>query len=156
MEMEGLDEFQKDLLSLAQEKLPRETYKIMRKIGSKATTQVRKVARAKINNSQDKLYYKSIKRGKAFKDDTDTFVVRVFSSAPHAHLLEYGHRQVVNPGKGIGNGRGVVPGKGIGREVGFVPGQHVFSEGMKNFDDSGQYSNMISEWLDQMLDEKGL
>lgn len=138
MEFVGLDEFQKDLLSLAQDKLPRETYKHMRKVGSKNAVQIRKVARAKVDKKTG-MYHKRFKRGKVFRDDDGTYVVRVFNSSPHAHLIEYGHRLV----------RG-------GQEVGFVPGKNVISEGSKNFDDSQQFEKMTAEWLDKMLDEQGL
>ena len=70
-------------------------------------------------------YMKSIKRGKVYTKD-GAQRVRVYSNAPHAHLIEEGHDQVVNPPKE--KGRGVKPGKGIGDKVGHVEGHEVFLE----------------------------
>ncbi|RKD26687.1 hypothetical protein BEP19_15885 [Ammoniphilus oxalaticus] len=143
IEFEGLSEFQKDLLELAQETLPRETNRIMGRIGTRATTHVRREARAKVGKNgrgPTGNYYKRIKRGRVFKDKEGKIVTRVINSAPHAHLIEYGHKQVTKDG----------------REVGFVPGKHVMSNGAKNFDNSGDFEKMLSDWLDEMLDSKGL
>lgn len=138
MEFEGLTDFQRDLLEVAQVRLPRETYKIMRKIGSKANTQVKKEARSKVKKVTG-TYHKRFKRGKAFKDADGQIVVRIINSSPHAHLIEHGHRLV----------RG-------GVEVGFVPGKKVMESGMANFDSSGQFDKMLSDWLDEELDKGNL
>lgn len=139
IEFEGLDEFMEDLLVIAQDKMPRESYKIMRKVGQRATTHVRREARAKVK-SKTGLYYKRIKRGKVFKDDADQIVVRVINSAPHAHLIEYGHKVVTKSGDVIG----------------YVPGRNVMSSGAVNFDQSGEFGKMLETWLDELLDSGGL
>lgn len=134
MEMKGLTEFQKDLLEVAQQKLPRETVKIMRKTGSKARTHVARKAR-RLVKKQTGLYHKKWKRGRVFKGENGEWVVRVYNSAPHAHLIEDGHRQVTKDGK----------------VVGFVRGKKVLDKGMKEFDDSGQFEQMLGDWLDDLL-----
>lgn len=139
MEFEGLSEFQKDLLEVGQKKLPKESIKIMRKIGSKARTHVARASRSKIHKVSGN-YQKAWKRGKAFKDSNGNIVVRVINSSPHAHLIEDGHRQVTKDG----------------REIGFVPGKKILENGMKEFESSGQIDGMLYDWLDQMLDEKKL
>lgn len=138
MKIEGLTEFQKDLLDVAQRKLPKETFKVMRKIGTKARTQVAKHARSKVKKDTG-TYHKRFKRGKVFKDADGQIVVRVINSAPHAHLIEHGHRVV----------RG-------GDEVGFAPGKKVMEQGIKNFDNSGEFEKMLSDWLDDLLDSGDL
>lgn len=135
----GLTEFQRDLLAMTPKKVTRESFKIMRKIGSKARTAVAKEARAKVKK-RNNVYHKRFKRGKVFKDPNDKIVVRVFNSAPHAHLIEHGHRQVTKDG----------------REVGFVPGRKVLEHGAENFSNSGQFDDMLSEWLDDLLRSGGL
>lgn len=133
--IDGLTNFQKDLLEVAQEKLPKETFGIMRKIGSKARTHVAKEARSKVKKKAG-TYHKKFKRGKVFKDNKGQIIVRVVNSSPHAHLIEHGHRNVT-PG---------------GREVGFTTGKKVMEQGIQNFDASGEFENMLSEWLDELLD----
>lgn len=134
LELEGLDDFQRRLLEVAQRRLPKETPKIMRKIGSKARTAIAKEARSKVKKDTG-TYHKRFKRGKVFKDPEGKFVVRVFNSSSHAHLIEYGHRQVTKSGQ----------------EVGFVTGKKVMKNGIDNFNSSGQVDSMLSDWLDDLL-----
>ena len=72
------------------------------------------------------------------------------------HLLEYGHEKVVNPGKGRGNGRGVIPGRGIGRNVGFQPGYKVMEKGAREFEEKREDVNEISKALDKLLSDNRL
>lgn len=137
MKFEGLTDFQKDLLDVATNKLPRQTFKLMRKSGTAARKIVLKHARSKVKKDTG-LYFKRFKRGKAFKDDEGKYVIRVYNSAPHAHLIEHGHRQVTKDG----------------REVGFVPGKHVVAEGIQKFDD--EFEQRISDWLDELLESGDL
>lgn len=139
MKFEGLSDFQKDLLEVTQRKLPKESTKIMRKIGSKARTQVARKSR-KLVKKDTGLYHKKWKRGKVFRGEDGELVVRVINTAPHAHLIEHGHRQVTKDG----------------REVGFVKGKKVLDKGIKDFDDSGQYEEMLSDWLDELLESEKL
>lgn len=139
IEFEGLTEFQLDLLEVAQDKMPREVRRAMMKIGNRAAVHVRRVARTKVQKKTG-TYHKRFKRGKVFKDAEGKWVTRVYNSSSHAHLIEHGHRQVTKDG----------------REIGFTPGKHVMEEGIQRFDDSGEYAERISDWLDEMLDSKGL
>lgn len=137
MDIRGLTEFQRDLLKIAQRELPREIPKIMRKIGSKARTQVARKARSQVNKVTGN-YHKKWKRGKVFKGERGETVVRVINSSPHAHLIEDGHRLVTKDGE----------------EIGFVQGKKILEKGMREFEDSGQVGTMLSQWLDDLL-EKG-
>lgn len=134
MEIEGLSDLQKDLLKIAQRELPKETKKIMRKAGSKARTYVARKARSKVKKKTGN-YHKKWKRGKAYVNAKGENVVRVINSSPHAHLIEDGHRQVTKDG----------------REVGFVRGRKVLDQGIRDFENSGQYEKILSDWLDQLL-----
>lgn len=135
MQLNGLNEFQKYLIEIAQKKLPKESPKIMRKIGSKARTAVAKKGRQTVKKKTG-LYSKSWKRGKVFIGRNNEFVVRVYNSSPHAHLIEHGHRQVTEDG----------------REVGFVQGKKPLEKGMREFEDSGQVEELILDWLDGLLE----
>lgn len=140
IDFEGLSEFQEDLLEVAQKKLPKESFKMMRKAGNKLTTHVKREAKSAVDHTSGTgNYYRGIKRGKVFKDAEGKIVVRAINSAPHAHLLEYGHRIV----------RG-------GKEIGFAPGRLVMSAAAKNFDNSGDLEKVVSEELDRMLWEHDL
>ncbi|MED3549962.1 HK97 gp10 family phage protein [Cytobacillus praedii] len=133
MRIDGLTQFQKDLLDVAERKLPKEIPKVLRKIGSKARTNVAKKARREVKKRTGN-YAKGWKRGKVFKNGRNV-IVRVYNGSPHAHLIEDGHRQVTADG----------------REVGFVPGKKVLEKSMIEFDNSGQVSEIVGEWLDDLL-----
>ena len=139
LEIKGLSEFQVDLLDVAQVKLPKQSYKIMRKIGSKARTQIVRKARSEVKKDTG-FYHSKFKRGKVFKDAEGKIVVRIVNSAPHAHLIEHGHRQVTKDGQ----------------EIGFVPGKKVMEKGMSQFDGSGTFDKMLLEWLDELLESGDL
>ena len=133
MDIKGLTEFQKELLELAQRKLPRESFKIMRKIGSKARTHTARKARREVKKVTG-TYQKRWKRGKVFKGSDGEYVVRVYNSSPHAHLIEDGHRMITRDGQ----------------EVGFVKGKKVLDKSMREFDE--EMDEMLSDWLDDLLE----
>ncbi|MCM3411465.1 HK97 gp10 family phage protein [Metabacillus litoralis] len=133
IEIKGLTEFQKGLLELAQEKLPKESKQIMRKMGSKARTHVARKSRREIKKVSGN-YQKSWKRGKLFIGRDGEIAIRVYNSARHAHLIEDGHRVVVK-----------------GKEVGFSSGKHILEKGMNEFEED-QMEEMLSDWLDDLLE----
>lgn len=100
--------------------LLKEGTKLKRKTVSRARTLGRKTGN----------YIKSIKRGKVY-DYNGAHAVRVYSTAPHAHLIEEGHRMVTHDG----------------REVGFVPGHHVFETAGREFET--QYLVDVEDFLDE-------
>jgi hypothetical protein len=139
MEIKGLTEFQKELLEIAQDKLPRESFKVMRKLGSRARVYVAKRAR-QVNKVSGNYIGKGPKkygwkRSKAFYK-FDEYGVTVYNKAPHAHLVEHGHRMVTQDGK----------------EAGFVKGQKVRENGMDDFEASGEVDEILSKWLDDLLE----
>jgi hypothetical protein len=134
MKVKGLTKFQKDLIQIAEVDLPKESKQIMRKIGSKARTQVARKARREVKKKTGN-YHKKWKRGKVFKGREGDLVVRVFNSSPHGHLIEDGHRLVTHDGE----------------EIGFVPGKKVLDKGIREFDSSGKKEEMLVDWLDDLL-----
>ena len=149
-----LTKFEKQLLDVAQVKMPKEIRKFMRDEGNLLKKKTKAEANQLVKKGtgdEPPSYHKSIKRGKVYVyKGNGGMAVRVISSDPKAHLLEYGHRQVVNPGKGSGGGKGVIPGKGIGKEVGFVPGLHVFEKAAKGFD--SEFKEDAQQFIDALLD----
>lgn len=100
----------------------------LRKEGSKLRSQTKKQARTVKRKTGN--YLKSIRRGKVYSYD-GALAVRVYSYAPHAHLVEEGHRMVTHDG----------------REVGFVLGHHVFEIA------GSAFAPQFVQDIDQMLDE---
>jgi hypothetical protein len=134
IEVEGLGTFEKKLLSIATEKLPKQSLQIVRKMGSKARTLTAKNARTKVNKYTG-YYSKHWERGKAFRNG-NTYAVYVKNSSPHAHLIENGHRIIDKNGK----------------EHGFKEGKHILEDSMKEFENT-QMEKMLDDWLDDLLED---
>ena len=86
-----IDVFRNKMLALAQEQIPTKTKSFLRQQARKLNKAVKQTAKLSEIKHKTGVYLKSIKAGKPFKDKEGDFVVRVYSSAPHSHLLEYGH-----------------------------------------------------------------
>lgn len=133
IEDKGMKEFM-DALAYFQRQFPRESKQLMAKVGNKARAIVRKTARANVKRLTGN-YFKSIKRGRVFIDQNGKMTVRVYHSsktAPHAHLIERGHRVV----------RG-------GKEIGFTPGKNVFDKSSREIE--SQYNQILEKEFDKML-----
>ncbi len=129
-----MDEF-RESLSYFEKNFPREARQMMGKVGTKVRTIVRRVARQKVKKDTGN-YLKSIRRGKVFKNASEEWTVRVFPSyniAPHAHLIEKGHRMVTKSGE----------------EVGFVKGKRVFESAQNEIE--REYTKIIEAELDKAL-----
>ena len=146
---EGLTEYQKDLLQVAQKELPKEVDRILKNAARKGARMALQRANAEVGKVNN-IYHKKFKAGKVFDGYNGERVVRVINSAPHAHLVEYGHDQVVNPPRTDGK-RGVKPGKGIGRKVGEVPGRLTLTEAMKQFEQKREFEKALSRGIDSLL-----
>ena len=137
MKIEGLTDFQNDLLSV--ERNAEKAFKeAMRVSGNKATRLVRKKGKSLVKKDTGN-YHKSFKRGKVFIDPEGDITARVLNTSPHGHLIEDGHRQVVD-----------------GQEVGFVRGKKVVEKGMKEFEQKREDVQEISKALDKLLSDNKL
>ena len=126
-----MDAYAKELERTARAS-PKLQKKFMRQEGSKLLRRTKSEAkRVKVKTGN---YKKSIKRGKVYEYD-GAQAIRVYSTAPHAHLIEDGHRMVTHDG----------------REVGFVPGMHVFEVAGKGFEP--EYLADIDDMLDEAVKE---
>lgn len=115
-DLSELRKYAKDLSTVGRE-YEKSERKFLQKEGSKLRSRTKAQARAQKLGKKTGNYLKSIKRGKVY-DYRGAKAVRVYSYAPHAHLIEEGHRMVTHDG----------------REVGFVRGRHVFEVAAKDFE----------------------
>lgn len=147
VEYEGLTEFSKELLDLANDKFPKETRKFLQRAGNK----LRKNAKdnyKKGTTTGTKNLIKGLKRDRAFKYGKDEWQVRVKNTAPHAWLVEHGH--VMLGHKEQGKPKLTVANTGEA----FVRGKNIMGKTAKAF--PSEYEQMAEEFIDMMLDEKGL
>jgi len=90
MNIEGLTDFQNDLLSV-ERKADKVFKEAMRTSGNKLVREVRKKGR-KLVTKQDGIYHKSFKRGKVFIDPSGDITVRALNTAPHAFFTKWACR----------------------------------------------------------------
>lgn len=114
-----LYDFTDRLISIAEKKFPAEVKKFMRVEGNKLRKLILVRAKRDVKKHSGN-YIRGIKRGKVYRYEGDQTAIRVYNSAPHAHLIEKGHRQVTKGGK----------------EVGFVKGKLVFEKSRKDFENT--------------------
>ena len=130
-----LDGFARELLNMANDKLPKESKKFLRKEGTKLKKKTLSKAKA-LTNKKTGNYYKGIKRGKVYHyRDKKNNSIRVYGGSPHAHLIEYGHRQVSKNGV----------------ETGFVEGKHVFEKAKNEF--QSEYNKDCEQFLNEVVEE---
>lgn len=126
-----LDNFARSMNRTAQS-IQKGQKSFLRKEGTKLKSRTVREAR-KVGKKSGK-YLKSIKRGKVYEYN-GAQAVRAYSAAPHAHLIEKGHRMVTHDGQ----------------EVGFVRGYHVFENAGKDFEP--QYQQDVDDFLDKEVEQ---
>nr|WP_184308857.1 HK97 gp10 family phage protein [Anaerosolibacter carboniphilus] len=130
-----MDQFSKDILKLAKQKMPKEVKKFLVKEGAKLNRKVKKKAQSKVKKKTGN-YVKGFKKGRVYKYNSDEMAIRVYNGAPHAHLIEHGHAVVRD-----------------GKEIGFAKGKKVLEESAKEFEN--EFYQDMDKLVDEMLD-KGL
>lgn len=144
------DRFAQNLLDIAGKEVPKESKKFLRDEGTKLKKKTLAVAKQKVKKDTG-YYFASITRGRVYYyKPTGSNAVRVYSSAPHAHLIEEGHRAV--RGGQLARGKkakrtGYVVEKD-GQEV-FVPGKHVFETAQSEFADD--FYDDVEKFIDEVV-----
>lgn len=131
-DLSELASYGKDMRRIAEEN-PKKQRQFLQKEGNKLRSRTK--AQARKLGKKTGNYLKSIKRGKVYDYRGDK-AIRVYSYAPHAHLIEDGHRMVTHDG----------------REVGFVKGHHVFEVAAEGFEP--EFYTDLDNMLDEELVEK--
>lgn len=129
-----LDDFAKDLLDNASRSNPKETRKFLNKQGYALRKKTRDASK-RLVKKQTGQYHKSWRKGKvyAYKGDKSNLAVRVYSNAPHAHLIENGRTYKKKDGSEW-----------------FKPGAHVLDEAVKAFEP--EYSRALDSFIDELVD----
>lgn len=133
-----LTKFEKKLLSLANDTMPKESKKFIKKETNKLNTKNKSVYKSKGIGEETGNLIKGFKAGKVYKY-SGAWSGRAYNSSSHAHLLEKGF--IWTPHKGqSGNEK-------------FIPGFHFMEDAARAFQSS--YYNDIEDFIDEVLD-KGL
>ncbi|MGL4796741.1 MAG: HK97 gp10 family phage protein [Paraclostridium sp.] len=132
----SLNQLSKDLLKLANSiNNSKDAKEFLRKSGNKLKNKTLNIAKVRVNENTGN-YLKSIKRGKVY-DFKGDLAVRAYSTAPHAHLIEYGHIKKDRTGK----------------EHGFQRGKHIFTTAAKDFED--EFYKDTEKFIDDVLMKTG-
>lgn len=120
-------------IDLVKKAYPKKVKKFMQKEGNKLKRKVTKTAKNRVKKKTGS-YEKSIKRGKHYKwSGNGGDAIRVYSAAPHSHLIEDGHTQDTKNG-----------------EI-FVEGKHVFADSRKEFE--AEFLKDVDNFIDTVTEE---
>lgn len=129
-----LDDWAKTLLEYASSDMPKKNKKFMQSEGNKLRKKTLTKAKS-LTNKKTGNYYKGIKRGKVYHyRDKNNNSVRVYGGSPHAHLIEYPHRIIVN-----------------GVEKGMSKGKYVFEKSAKEFE--SEFNKDCENYAEDILKE---
>lgn len=144
--LEGLDNFTKSMMDLANNKMPKESKKFLKKNTGQLSRATKKKAKSLGIGEESGKYMESFKAGKTYNYQ-GALSCRALNSSPHAHLIENGF--MWKPHKKVAKGQKK---KQTGGEK-FMPGFHPFEKAYKDF--ISKYYNNCEQFISDML-EKGL
>ncbi len=105
----------------------------VRTIGTKLARKTRAKARSLGIKRKTGTYFKRIKRGKLVKERDGSVRIRVYSNAPHAHLIEEGHKKWIH---GVDTGEK-------------VEGRKVFIRAARGFEND--FAEVVEQTMDKIL-----
>ena len=148
---DDLSEFKQDLLRSVNEIFPKETNKFLKDEAKKLLKNVKKDAKRNVGTSKGikpnwiatKSYHGRFKVGKLYIYSENDKCIRVYNTAPHAHLIEQGHRQVPRGERGKSN----IGGKGKG----WTEGKFVMLMAQIAF--KTQFETDVNEFLYKYVDD---
>lgn len=138
LDVKEWDQFNQNILALAEETMPKETKKFMRREGGRLATVTRKTAKATVQKKSGN-YFKSIRSSKAWQNSRGGYGVYALASRKnnlgnHAHLLEYGHRVIIR-----------------GKELDHKAKDfRIFEKASKNFE--GRFLSDAEEYINNLLE----
>ena len=143
-----LSDFKKDLMRKAKAKFPDEVEGFLKDEAKKVNKIAKKIAKKEVGTSKGKKkdweeaksYHKRFKVGKPYKYSVD-LCCRAFNSAPHAHLIEYGHVKTTKKGREL---------QALARkDVSWTNGKFIYKDA--EFEFIPQYLNDVEMFLVKTL-----
>lgn len=134
------------MFSTLENEFPKETDKFLKKAGNKQVQRIKSGYRSSTKKRTGNLL-KGVETGKPYVYEGNSHQIRAYSKAPHAHLIENGHRLIKNDGSEM---KGTyVPALGKKLKKSFVEGRRVVETARKAFE--GEFLKMADEWIDDFL-----
>lgn len=128
----ALTDYEKQLVK-AVEGYPKEAFRLMRKAGSEMLKTARASYKSSVRKKTGNLL-RGLRKGRAYKWKGEEYQIRVKNKAPHAHLIEYGHRAVTRTGRDTGI---------------YVKGRHPM--GKASIDFSRKFPEVVSRFIDDFI-----
>jgi len=135
-DMSGIDELVKDLETI-EKNLPKKSKSFIQKEGTKLKNKTKRMAKKKVKKESG-TYLNRIQRGKPYLYEKDILSIRTYSTAPHAHLIEYGH---------------IITHEKDGPRLGYVKGKHVFQNAINEF--QPYYHKHCIKFVDEVFNDGG-
>lgn len=142
-DFDELDKAIEELGDMVTVRWPKENKKFIRQEASKELKLAKATAKKRLKTyrpvSDKKGYLGRLKRGKIFHQDGDIedLSIRVYSSAPHGHLIEEGHVMKTHDGQSPKSGEK------------FVKGYHILEDTHRSFD--AQFQEDVDKHIDDMI-----
>lgn len=133
-----LTKFEKKLLSLANNEMPKQSRQFIKKEANKLNSQNKRTYKSMGIGIETGNLEKGFRAGKAYKYKGD-WTARAYNNSPHAHLIDKGFMHK--------------PHKGQDGQESFVPGYNFMDSAASAF--QGKYYDDVQKFIDDMLD-KGL
>lgn len=126
-----------EMFDTLEREFPKETDKFLKKAGNKQAQWIKKGYRLQTKKRTGNLL-KGVKTGKPYIYEGNSHQIRAYSKAPHAHLIESGHKMLDKYGKEVKHGKS------------FVKGRRVVETNRKAFE--SEFYKMADEWIDEFLE----
>ena len=128
-----VSEFNKEMLELIQTKYPKEAKKFITKAGNAFRTEMKAGYRKHTIKRTGNLL-RGVNRGRAYIYNGEDYQVRVYNKAPHAHLIEHGHKLYIK-------------GKPTDK---YVKGKHIVGNTILDF--NSKFVALADKFIDDLLD----
>lgn len=156
---DSLVDTQKDLMRAVKESFPKETEKFLKEQAKKLRKKVKKVGRQEVGTSKGtkknwtakKSYHQKFKIGKIYVYAENDKCIRVYNSAPHAHLVEQGHVNIPRGTKRATTRLGRIEQLKNRKGTGMTLGRYVFT--LAEIEYKSQFLSDTNEFLYQFVDD---
>lgn len=139
LDFSELSEFNASMLKMVEKDMPNEAKKLMQRAGNALRRDMRTAYKQKTKRKTGNLL-RGLSRGRAYIYQGTEYQVRVKNTAPHAHLIEYGHKAIGHAPRKRFNGK-------------YVKGRHIAGKAAKNF--NSKFADMADKFVDDLL-ERGI
>lgn len=163
---DSLSDVSKNIMESVNKKYPILTENFLKFEAKKLRKQAIKTAKKEVGTSKGtkkdwnkkKSYHSRFKIGKVYKYADDDTCIRVFNSAPHGHLIEYGHRQVPRGQKRATTKQGRIEQLKTQKSSGWTDGYFIFPEAEYQFTQEfiKDAEEFLANFVESSLDGKSV